>query len=236
MICVTAAQMRRVDELAVGKYGITLEEMMELAGTRLAGLASELLGSLAGKRVAVLVGKGNNGGGGAVAARHMANRGADVVALVSVREGLGDAVAARLATLEAMSVEVHYHGEGIDISSVLSQSKLIVDALIGYSLNGNPRPPVSGIIEAANESGTNILSLDLPSGLDATTGKAFEPCIVARDTLTLALPKTGLMVEGAGRYVGRLHLADIGVPRELYMEMGLHVGDPFRDGGIVRVY
>ena len=197
MISVIAAQMRRVDELAVGKYKIAIEEMMELAGTHLTGLASDLLCGLAGKRIVVLVGKGNNGGGGAVAARHMANRGADVVGLVAVREGLGETVTARLATLEAMSVKVYYHGEGIDLSSVLSQSDLIVDALIGYGLRGNPRPPVSGLIEAANESGTNIMSLDLPSGLDATTGKAFEPCIAAHDTLALALPKTGLMVEGA---------------------------------------
>jgi NAD(P)H-hydrate epimerase len=236
MISITAAQMRRVDELAIGKYKITIVEMMELAGTHLAGLASELLDGLAGRRVAVLVGKGNNGGGGAVAARHMANRGADVVALVSVREGLGGAVSERLVTLEAMGVELAYSGGGFDIQSTLFGSDLVVDALIGYGLNGDPRPPVSGIIEAANVSGTEILSLDLPSGLDATTGKAYEPCIVAHDTLTLALPKTGLMVEGAGRYVGNLYLADIGVPRELYLEMGFDVGDPFRDGGIVRVY
>jgi NAD(P)H-hydrate epimerase len=166
----------------------------------------------------------------------MSNRGADIVALVAVRNGLDETVAARLATLEMMGIELSYYGEGIDVHSTLSGSDLIVDALIGYGLNGNPRTLVSAIIDAANESGTNILSLDLPSGLDATTGKAFEPCIMANDTLTLALPKTGLMVEGAGRYVGNLHLADIGVPRELYLEMGLDVGDPFRDGGIVRVY
>ena len=166
----------------------------------------------------------------------MANRGADVVALVSVREGLGGAVSERLVTLEAMGVELAYSGGGFDIQSTLSGSDLVVDALIGYGLNGDPRPPVSGIIESANVSGTEILSLDLPSGLDATTGKAYEPCIVANDTLTLALPKTGLMVEGAGRHVGNLYLADIGVPRELYLEMGFDVGDPFRDGGIVRVY
>ena len=235
MISVTAAQMRRVDELAVGRYGIALEEMMELAGSSLARLASDLLGGLAGRRVAILVGKGNNGGGGAVAARHMSNRGADIVALVAVRKGLGETVAARLATLEMMGIELSYYGEGIDIHSTLSGSDLIVDALIGYGLNGNPRSPISEVIEAANESGTNILSLDLPSGLDATTGKAHEPCIIARDTMTLALPKTGLMVEGAGRYAGNLYLADIGVPRELYLEMSLDVGALFRDGGIVRV-
>ena len=235
MISVTAAQMRRVDELAVGRYGIALEEMMELAGSSLARLASDLLGGLAGRRVAILVGKGNNGGGGAVAARHMSNRGADIVALVAVRKGLGDTVAARLATLEMMGIELSYYGEGIDVPSILSGSDLIVDALIGYGLNGNPRSPISEVIQAANESGTNILSLDLPSGLDATTGKAHEPCIIARDTMTLALPKTGLMVEGAGRYAGNLYLADIGVPRELYLEMGLDFGDPFREGGIVRV-
>jgi NAD(P)H-hydrate epimerase len=117
MIAVTAAQMRRVDELAVSKYGITLEEMMELAGSHLARLCSNLLNGLAGKRVAVLVGKGNNGGGGAVAARHMANRGAEIVALVSVEKELGDDVSARLATLEAMGIDLVYCGEGLDLRS-----------------------------------------------------------------------------------------------------------------------
>jgi NAD(P)H-hydrate epimerase len=236
MISVTAAQMKWVDELAVGKYGIALEEMMELAGSHLARLASDLLGGLAGRRVVVLVGKGNNGGGGAVSARHMANRGADVVVFVDEREGRGETVAARLATLDTMGVGFLYFEDYPQIQSCLSCSDLVVDALIGYSLKGNPRPPVSRIIVAANESGANILSLDLPSGLDATTGKAYEPCIVAHDTLTLALPKRGLMADGAERYVGNLYLADIGVPRGLYLEMSLEVGDPFHDGGVVRLY
>jgi hydroxyethylthiazole kinase-like uncharacterized protein yjeF len=236
MISVTAAQMRRVDELATSTYGVAIEEMMELAGSSLANLASELHVGLAGKRVAVLVGKGNNGGGGAVAARHMANRGADVVVVVAAREGLGETVAARLRTLEVMGVEPSFYDKDMGILSNLSGSDLIVDAIIGYSLKGNPRLPFSEIIEAANASGRPILSLDLPSGLDATTGRAHEPCIVAQNTMTLALPKTGLMAEGAGRYVGNLYLADIGVPRELYLEMGLDVGDPFREGSIIRIY
>jgi NAD(P)H-hydrate epimerase len=95
---------------------------------------------------------------------------------------------------------------------------------------------MSGIIEAANESGINIMSLDLPSGLDATTGKAYESCIVALETLTLALPKTGLMMGRAGQYVGNLYPADIGIPRELYLDLSLDVGDPFREGSIVRIY
>jgi NAD(P)H-hydrate epimerase len=236
MISVTAAQMGRIDELAVSKCGIKIEEMMELAGSSLVRLASDLHDGLNGKRVAILVGKGNNGGGGAVAAGHMANRGADVVALVSVREGLGEAVSARLVTLEAMGVELSYYGEAFNIHSTLSGSDLVIDALIGYGLKGNPRPPMSGIIEAANESGINIMSLDLPSGLDATTGKAYESCIVALETLTLALPKTGLMMGRAGQYVGNLYPADIGIPRELYLDLSLDVGDPFREGSIVRIY
>jgi NAD(P)H-hydrate epimerase len=91
MISVNSAQMRFIDELAVGRYRIVLEEMMVLAGSHLAGLASDPLGGLAGRRVSVLVGKGNNGGGGAIAARHMANRGAEVVALVAVRDELNEA-------------------------------------------------------------------------------------------------------------------------------------------------
>ena len=108
--------------------------------------------------------------------------------------------------------------------------------MIGYSLRGAPRPPISDMILRANESGIPILSLDLPSGLDATTGKAHEPCVVAERTLTLALPKKGLLVEGARRYVDELFLADIGIPPSFYAELGLEVGNIFGGSHLVKIF
>jgi NAD(P)H-hydrate epimerase len=97
----------------------------------------------------------------------------------------------------------------------LSNSDLILDAMLGYGAKGDPRLPIADWIQLADESGLPILSLDSPSGLDTTTGVPGSPCIHASATLTLALPKTGLRAPTAKPFVG-LYLADIGVPPELY--------------------
>jgi NAD(P)H-hydrate epimerase len=97
--------------------------------------------------------------------------------------------------------------------------RVIIDALLGYNIKGNPRESTAVLIRYANETGKPIVALDLPSGLDPDTGKAFNPCIRATSTLTLALPKTGLMVETARSYVGDIYLADIGIPKEVYEEV-----------------
>ena len=105
----------------------------------------------------------------------------------------------------------------------LDLADLIVDALIGYGLTGDPRPDVAEWIERANNAQRTILALDTPSGLDVTTGIPGQPCVRATATLTLALPKTGLLAASARPFVGQLYLADIGVPPELYQQMGLSV-------------
>jgi NAD(P)H-hydrate epimerase len=92
---------------------------------------------------------------------------------------------------------------------------LIIDAMIGYGLVGNPRPPISIWINKANASGVDILSLDAPSGLNTTSGLSSDCCIKAKATMTLAMPKTGLFTENGKQCAGDLYLADIGVPPEL---------------------
>jgi NAD(P)H-hydrate epimerase len=237
MISVTVDQMRRVDELTVHKYGIFLVQMMELAGFNLMSLTRRVLeGSLNNKSVVVLAGKGNNGGGGLVAARHMYNCGAKVLVLVSQRQQINPIVKARLQTLRALGIKILFFNKKLNIRQILSESDLLIDALIGYSLEGNPRYPISEIIEQANASPTAIVSLDLPSGLDANTGKSYRPCIKADHTLTLALPKKGLLKNEAREYIGKLYLADIGIPPSLYKEIGIEVGNIFKDEAIVRIH
>ena len=104
----------------------------------------------------------------------------------------------------------------------LRRAELVVDALIGYSLRGAPRGKVAGLIELCNQHAARVLSLDLPSGLDATTGEARGVVVCPTRTLTLALPKTGLLSAP-----GELYLADIGIPPQVYRRMGLSVALPF---------
>jgi NAD(P)H-hydrate epimerase len=111
----------------------------------------------------------------------------------------------------------------------------LIDALIGYSLKDAPTGVIASLIGAANASGRPIAALDIPSGLPEDTGVAAEPTIRAASTLTLALPKVGLLRPEARAYVGRLYLADISVPQLVYHRLGMSVGSIFGESEIVPV-
>ncbi|HEX6332418.1 MAG TPA: NAD(P)H-hydrate epimerase [Actinomycetota bacterium] len=218
----TADQMREVDRIAVDQLGLLLIQMMENAGARLAELA---FGRFEPAGVVVLCGRGGNGGGGLVAARHLANRGVDVrVVLADVPHRLGDVPRHQLAILEAM---------GVTIEREPAEAELVLDALIGYSLRGDPRGRAAELIRWANGRATPVCSLDLPSGLDAATAAVGEPCIRATTTLTLALPKTGLA--SAEEVVGELYLADLSIPPAVYASLGIRVGPIFASSSILRL-
>lgn len=226
----TTEQMIEVDRLMIEKYGIVLLQMMENAGRQLAEQARRMLGDLNGRRVVVLCGAGNNGGGGMVAARHLHNRGAQVeVKLVGAYDQLKEVPAHQYRIAQVLDL--------CDDDPDLEPADLIIDALIGYGLKGNPRGPIAEWIERANQSARPILALDAPSGLDTSTGKAGVPCIRAAVTLTLALPKVGLLTAAAQSVVGKLYVADIGVPPEVYAEpsLGIKVGAIFAADSILRV-
>ena len=162
----------------------------------------------------VLAGAGGNGGGGIACARHLHNRGFDVaIVLDRAAAALTGAPAAQLAILAAAGLAPADPGEA---PGLVHGADLVVDALIGYSLAGAPRGRTAELIELCNTSARRVLSLDVPSGLNATTGEAPGAVIRPDRTLTLALPKTGL-----ARVPGDLYLADIGIPREVYVQLGI---------------
>ncbi len=219
---VTAEQMREVDRAMVEDLGIDLVRMMENAGIHLAELAIDLFGPAA---VAVLAGPGGNGGGGLTAARHLSNRGVVVRVVASHPEdGFAPVPAEQLAILRRM---------GVAIANQPGNADLVIDALIGYSLHGPPRGRTAELIDWAKGSGIPVLSLDVPSGLDATTGDVLDPCIRATATMTLGLPKTGLVA--APEIIGRLFLADISIPSRVYERIGLQVGRLFDQTAIVEL-
>jgi NAD(P)H-hydrate epimerase len=231
---ITTNQMREVDRWMVEEYGIELMQMMENAGRNLAALSRDrfLGGRPAGKRVLILAGSGGNGGGGMVAARRLNNWGADVYVMTTKPDALMSGVPAhQLSILRKMDVLVT-NADGV---KSLPGVDLILDAIIGYSLQGAARAVSADLIELANASGAPILSLDVPSGMDATTGEIYEPAVRAAATMTLALPKTGLMRENAQPWVGELYLADISVPPGLYERLGLMVRPIFGEEEIIRL-
>ncbi len=227
----TTEQMIEVDRLMIEEYHIGLIQMMENAGRSLASLAKHLLGGdLNNKRILVLSGKGNNGGGGMVAARHLHNWGAQVqVFLAGTVDELKPIPAQQWQILQALGLTQK--------ADQPTTADLIIDAMIGYGLKGTPRPPISDWIEKANASERSILALDAPSGLNTTTGAPSSACIHAAATLALALPKAGLVQPAARACVGELYLADISVPPELYgaPSLGLDVQSPFAEDTLIRL-
>lgn len=237
---VSAAGMADVDGLAVDEFGIDLLQMMEQAGSHLAEVVrAEVGGDLRGRRVVVAVGPGNNGGGGLAAARHLGNRGASVrVILARPVNRLSEAGRHQLATLLQMSVDccvAIYDVPDDELDREFASADAIVDAILGYRGSGPPHDGVQWLVERVARASVPVISLDLPSGIDADTGEAPGAAVTATATLTLALPKPGLF-RGAGRErAGRVYLGDIGLPAALYRRIGLEPGQPFAAGPIVRL-
>ncbi len=235
---VTREQMVDVDRAMIEDYGIDLVQMMENAGRALAELARWrfLDGSANGREVVALVGAGGNGGGALAAARRLIGWGANVrVAIATEEDRFGPVSAKQLAILRRMGVEPIRSGDFVSASDAPAPD-LVIDGIIGYSLRGPPRGGAEELIRWAETAAAPVLSLDVPSGVDATSGVVHEPAVRAIATLTLALPKTGLAAPDARPRVGELYLADIGVPRGLYADVGLSDPGPlFGHGDILRL-
>ncbi len=224
---VTTEEMREVDRVAMDEFGLGVLQMMENAGRTLAMHAIEMLSESTG-RVAVLAGPGGNGGGGLSCARHLLNHGVGVDLML-------DRPPSRLAG--AAAEQFHILSEsGVrpvpddDVTRVAGGASVVIDALIGYGLEGVPRGRVAELIEIASLSGGRILSLDVPSGGNATTGDTPGAVIHPERTLTLALPKTGLAC-----IPGELYVADIGIPLAVYERLSIAVQPFFRGRYSVRV-
>ena len=217
---ITVAQMRDVDRVAI-ELGVTLPRMMENAGAHLATVALALLSNDArGRTIAVLAGRGGNGGGGLVAARRLIGWGADVeVRLSDDPESLAPVPREQLQILRVTGASVAVGAGGMQTPD------LFIDALLGYSQDGAPRGGAGELIAAA--SGAPVLSLDVPSGLALEDGTVYEPAVRADATVTLALPKGGLRHDDARRVVGELYLADIGIPPEVYARLGIDYRSPY---------
>ncbi len=235
----TTDQMREVDRAMIEDYHIELIQMMENAGRNLAHLArTRFLGGDPRERtVVVLAGAGGNGGGGLVCARRLHNWGADVHVVTSHPDDRYKGIPAhQLEILRRMGISIMTADE-LDNRDIKLPADVIVDAIIGYSLSGEPRGTAAQLIMWANAHGAPVLSLDTPSGLDTSTGQIYNPVIQATATLTLALPKDGLRKPNTAGVVGELYLADISIPPSLYAGPGLElsIGPIFAQEEIIRL-
>ncbi|MFQ5571419.1 MAG: NAD(P)H-hydrate epimerase [Rhodothermales bacterium] len=233
----TTDQMREVDRAMIEDFHISLVQMMENAGCNLAHLACVrfLGGDPAGKPVVVLAGTGGNGGGALVAARHLHNRGARLrVVVTKSAEAFTPVPAHQLDVVRRMGVDIVEAGA---IEHIQGRVDVVLDGIIGYSLSGPPRGAAAHLIRWADARDTPVLSLDVPSGLDATSGTVYDPAVRAAAILTLALPKQGLFSPAAAAYTGERYLANISVPPGLYasIDPALDPGPLFAASSIVRL-
>lgn len=224
-ISITREQARTLDRLAVEQYGMTSVMLMENAGR---GATDLLCGLGITGPVAICCGGGNNGGDGFVIARHLDLRGYDVrVLLLPVPEKLAGDAALNYRVIERSGISITPLTPDALVSQ-LDGCAWIVDALLGSGAEGEPRPPLDGIIDQLNASGIPILAVDLPSGLDCDTGQPARHTIRAAHTCTFVGPKRGFLNPASGAYTGIVHVADIGAPRKLLDEI---LGAPTRPWG-----
>ena len=214
-----AARMRALDAYAIERAGIPGIELMESAGTAVARAAEELAG---GGAVVVLAGKGNNGGDGFVAARLLAQAGLAVsVYCTAARDDYaGDAASALGRLGEVPLVERCCADEEAcrDTASALGGAAVIIDALLGTGAAGAPRGELARAIGLVNASQAPVLSVDIPSGVDASSGEVPGTAISARRTVTFHMAKVGLLVAPGKWHAGAVSVAPIGIPGEAWRE------------------
>jgi len=217
---ITPEKMREIDRRTQEEFGIPATILMENAGRAVFQTAMEMLSGKQEKKATVVCGRGNNGGDGFVAARHLMNNGIDVsiFLVVGARELRGEAEAnyhraEKVAQTMGKVIEVLNEENLALFEDEVEGTSLIIDGMFGTGLAREVGEPEKGIIQLINDSEKPVLAVDVPSGLDAANGKVLGVCIKATKTVTFARPKTGFI--GNEKYTGETITADISIPRSL---------------------
>jgi NAD(P)H-hydrate epimerase len=215
---VSKEEMAEIDNNVPEKYGITISRLMENAGYQIAEFVRS---EVEPEGVTVYAGKGNNGGDALVAARRLHLWDYDVEVVLASRD-LDGIRAEELEILENLDVDIR-------MESSENGYKVALEGLIGYNLKGDPRPPFDSMIEEINNFET-VVSIDIPTGVDANTGELAEPAVKADYTVTLAVPKKGMNQDNSGD----IWVADISIPSEAYRELGFEA-DLFSKGSLEKL-
>lgn len=219
MKIVTADQMRQIEQECV-RNGISLDTLMENAGKAVAEAIRRMHPSINNQNILVLAGPGNNGGDGLVAARHLHDRGAEVNVYLCGARPPEDPNIRRLLDRKTTVVEVSQDRDLAQLDKLLASANDVIDAIFG---TGKLRPLTGvshDVLERLNSAkqkkpSLHIIAVDLPSGLNADTGIVDNVTPYADDTITLGFPKAGLFLFPGAERVGRLSIADIGIPANL---------------------
>ncbi|MBU1427518.1 NAD(P)H-hydrate dehydratase [bacterium] len=215
MKVVTSQQMREIDRKAIEENNLSGLTLMENAGLGIFQSLKNIYPDLRLKKVIIFAGSGNNGGDGFVVARHLYNYGVKVkVFLLAPFHKIKGEAGENLNIIEKMGVEL-IEVETVkleEIQEAVQNFDLIIDAILGTGLQGKVTGLKAKMIDLVNVAGKEVVAIDVPSGLNADTGKIEGPCIKATHTITLALPKIGLMLFPGASFAGKVTIEDIGIP------------------------
>lgn len=207
---ITGSQMASIDRRAIDS-GVPSIELMEAAGQGVTKAVENLLGELQNRHIVILCGKGNNGGDGFVIARQAAQSGAkvQVFTATATQEITGDAK----TNFDRLPPDIVQSADHIaTVQNALVNADIAIDALLGTGIQGPPRGIYADLINALTRAKCPIVAVDIPSGLNADTGKIEGPCATATCTVTFALPRIGHFFYPGRAKCGKLHLIDIGIP------------------------
>ena len=214
-----ANQMREIDKKAIEDFGISEIVLMENAGRKVAEAVCQVLGTVSKKSICILSGSGNNGGDALAAARYLSNFGARIkVFLIGNKNHRTESLNTQMKTLRAMGTELQIletdrAWERLQVT--LRFSDAIVDGVLGTGFTGQLRPAVLRLVRLVNSTNKPVISIDIPSGVEADSGQVGETAINATYTVTLGLPKFGHYICPGASYVGKLIVDDIGIPSQL---------------------
>jgi hydroxyethylthiazole kinase-like uncharacterized protein yjeF len=209
MKTVTVAEMRELERKAIDEIGIPSIILMENAGRAVSEIAVNMLGEASGKKIAVICGTGNNGGDGFVSARFLARKNAEVrVYIVGKKSFVKNDPAVNLNILEKAGIEVREISLFKDI-----EADLIIDAIFGIGLRGEVKEPSLSVIRDLNKRNMPVLSVDVPSGLDADSGDVLGEAVKAAKTVTMQFPKKGFYLNKGLENTGEILVVDVGIPQ-----------------------
>jgi ADP-dependent NAD(P)H-hydrate dehydratase / NAD(P)H-hydrate epimerase len=216
MYLVTAAEMQQMDGETIRSFGIPGRVLMESAGRGATRVLFDKFPAVQNKRLAILAGRGNNGGDGFVVARYAAQRGVDVVVyLLSAADRVSGDARANLELLPPLNVPVVEipDAQGLaDHQTAMAHHDFWVDAVFGTGLNSDLKGHYREAIDLINSFGRPVLAIDIPSGINADNGQICGSCIRAAATATFAFPKIGHLVFPGKQHTGSLEIIDIGIP------------------------
>lgn len=213
----TVRQIQNLDKTAITRIGIPSLVLMENAGKAVAAEVKRYIKGRTHPRVCIVCGLGNNAGDGFVAARHLLEAGVEAtVYLIGKGRHLKQDAAANYQILKKLKYPVKEVGtaRGLFLRDIIG-ADVVVDAIFGVGLNRAVADPFRAVIELINKHAKKVIAVDIPSGLDGTTGKAHGICVKADWTVTFSRLKKGLLLNDGPKYAGKAIVADIGIPKKL---------------------